>query len=110
MFDLLDEMANVTYIEFVYGRFIVSVDDVENNAGGNGYYWQYWVNDELGPVAADRFTLNDGDHILWKYCAPVYPSENSVLTEMNLFLGLAVIVLVGSLAIGIALFVNRRMR
>lgn len=110
VFDVLNETANTTYTEFAYGRFIVSVNGVENNAGGNGYYWQYWVNDELGPVAADKFSLEDGDQILWKYCAPVYPLENSGPTETSLFLGLAVIVLAGGLVIGIAFLVNRKMR
>jgi K+-transporting ATPase A subunit len=29
-------------------------------------WWQYYVNGELGPVAADRQKVNDGDIIEWK--------------------------------------------
>jgi hypothetical protein len=34
------------------------------NDTGN-YYWQYYVNDALGPISADRYALHDGDAVEW---------------------------------------------
>ncbi|MFX1562261.1 MAG: DUF4430 domain-containing protein [Promethearchaeota archaeon] len=110
VFDVLNETANITFTEFAYGRFIVSINGVENNAGSNGYYWQYWVNDELGPIAADNFILENGDQILWRYCAPAYQTPNSTPTDNSLLLGIGLIALAGGLVIGIAFLFNRKMR
>ncbi len=41
--------------------------------GQGGRYWQYWVNGQYGNIGADRYLLEDGDHVLWKYTT--YPPE-----------------------------------
>jgi hypothetical protein len=43
--------------------YVESVAGVHEDDGG---YWQYWVNDELGPVAANVYQLEDGDVVEWK--------------------------------------------
>jgi hypothetical protein len=99
VFDVLNETTIVVFTQYPYGKFIISINGVENNANDNGYYWQYWVNDELAPVAADSYILADGDQILWKYCAP----ENTLTTpptpDPELILGLGIIFAVGTIVV-----------
>ncbi|MDO8055237.1 MAG: DUF4430 domain-containing protein, partial [Candidatus Hermodarchaeota archaeon] len=70
VFDILNQTATVVFTQYAYGKFITSINGVDNNEGENGRYWQYWVNDELAPVAADNYVLVESDQVLWKYCAP----------------------------------------
>jgi len=48
-----------------YGNlaYVVGIAGVHEDDGG---YWQYWVNDELGPVAANMYQLENGDSVAWK--------------------------------------------
>lgn len=41
--------------------------------GQGGLYWQYWVNGEYGGVGADRYILDDGDRVMWRFTS--YPPE-----------------------------------
>jgi len=66
--------VNTTYYEGM-GVFIDSIAGVENGIYiGIGdedlRWWQYYVNDELGPVAADRLMVNDSDVIEWRFEVP----------------------------------------
>lgn len=90
-FDVLNQTATITFTQFPYGRFIDSINEVENNANNNGYYWQYWVNDELGPVSADNYGLSNNDHVLWKYCAPENTSPTLTTPSPELLLGIGII-------------------
>lgn len=51
-----------------YGNmaFVESIAGVLNNQV-EGRWWQYWVNGELGPVAANIYQVGDGDSIVWLY-------------------------------------------
>lgn len=51
-----------------YGNmaFVESIAGVVNNQG-EGRWWQYWVNGELGPVAANAYLVSDSDSIVWLY-------------------------------------------
>ena len=95
VFDIMNETVNVSFTQFVFGKFITAINGVENDADGNGYYWQYWVNDELAPVAADNYVLSDGDQVLWKYCAPETTPTTTATLGPELLLGLGLIVVVG---------------
>lgn len=110
VFDILNQTASVTFIEFAYGKFVISINDVENNANQNGYYWQYWVNDELAPIAADNYVLSDGDQILWRYCAPEDTSTPPPTVNPDMVLGIALVALSSIFIVLLALFVSRRMR
>jgi hypothetical protein len=46
--------------------FVESIAGVVNNQAGRRW-WQYWVNGELGPVAANAYQVSDGDSIVWQY-------------------------------------------
>lgn len=55
----INEIAGVQH-----GTDIPGIDDEDQR------WWQYYVNDELGPVAADRQKVNDGDIIEWRFEIP----------------------------------------
>lgn len=110
VFDILNQTAPVTFIEFAYGKFVISINGVENNANQNGFYWQYWVNDELAPIAADNYVLSDDDQVLWKYCAPEETSTPPPTINPDMVLGVALVAFFSIFIILLALFVSRRMR
>lgn len=110
VFDILNQTAAVTFTEFAYGKFVLSINGVENNAHQKGFYWQYWVNDELAPIAADYYVLSDGDQILWKYCAPEETSTPPPTLNPDMILGVALVAFFSIFIILLALFVSRRMR
>lgn len=110
VFDILNQTTAVTFIEFAYGKFVISINGVENNANQNGFYWQYWVNDELAPIAADNYVLSDDDQILWKYCAPEETSTPPPTVNPDMVLGVGLVAFVSIFIILLALFVSRRMR
>ncbi len=35
--------------------------------GKDGKYWQYYVNDKLGEVAADKKEVKAGDRVEWRF-------------------------------------------
>lgn len=65
--------VNATYHEM--GVFVHSIAGVEHGSFiGTGdedlRWWQYYVNDELGPVAADKLMVNNSDVIEWRFEIP----------------------------------------
>lgn len=76
VFSLLKELAKREGFEVkstIYkgmGVFVESIDGVKN--GINGKYWQYWVNDKLGEVAADKKEIKGGDKIEWRFEVPAF--------------------------------------
>jgi len=50
---------------YSYGVFIESIGGIKNGDGGK--YWQYYVNDILGDVAADKKVLKEGDKAEWRF-------------------------------------------
>jgi hypothetical protein len=110
VFDILNETTSVSFTQFTFGKFITAINDVENDANGNGYFWQYWVNDELAPVAADNYVLSDGDQVLWKYCAPETTPTTPPSPGPELFLGLGMIIAVGIIVVIAASIVYLRIR
>ena len=48
-----------------FGVFIESIAGIEN--GDDGKYWQYYVNDILGDVAADKKVLEGEDEVEWRF-------------------------------------------
>ncbi len=70
--NVLNVTESVTEVGVVwYGDlvFVTSIADVSNNESA-GLWWQYWVNDELGPVAANKYQVQDGDVISWRRILP----------------------------------------
>lgn len=71
VFSLLQEISKQDASELKFkiypemGVFVESIGGVEN--GTDNKYWQYWVNDKLGEVAADKKFVKAGDKIEWKF-------------------------------------------
>lgn len=50
---------------YSFGVFVESIAGVPN--GKDGKYWQYYVNDNLGEVAADKKEVKAGDRVEWRF-------------------------------------------
>jgi hypothetical protein len=110
VFDILNQTAIVDFTQYAYGKFITSINGVVNNAGGNGHYWQYWVNGELAPVAADNYVLADADQVLWKYCAPETTPTTPQTISPELLMGLGIIGALGIIIVSSAFLVYFKIR
>ncbi len=75
VFGLLMEAAQRLHFSVVYvpyevpqGVFVSAINGTVN--GEDGLFWQYWVNGQIGPVAADRMALSDDADVLWNFTTP----------------------------------------
>jgi hypothetical protein len=63
-------VASVNYTEYPgMGCFVNSINGVRNE-GSKYWIWWYWDRSMgwvLGPVAADKYLLSDGETLLWFY-------------------------------------------
>jgi hypothetical protein len=74
---ILEEKVGIENLDMTHyeglGWLVNGINGVENGATVPGiddtsaYYWQYYVNDELGPVAAERYALCEGDVLEWRF-------------------------------------------
>jgi hypothetical protein len=71
VFSLLEELARGENFEIEttfypeMGIFVKSIGGAEG--GTDDKWWQYWVNDNLGGVAADKKEVKAGDIIEWRF-------------------------------------------
>jgi len=71
VFSLLEELAKREnfQLEFTFykdmGVFVESIGGFKN--GTDNKFWQYWVNDELPMVAADKKEIKRNDKVEWKF-------------------------------------------
>jgi hypothetical protein len=76
VFSLLEELAERENFEIettLYpemGIFVKSIGGAEG--GTDDKWWQYWINNNLGEVAADKKVLKAGDIVEWKFEAPEF--------------------------------------
>lgn len=70
----LSQKENFAIIYKDYPEMGVLVESIGGVANGqDNKYWQYWVNDVLGEVAADKKFLKSGDEVEWKFdIAPAF--------------------------------------
>jgi hypothetical protein len=77
VFSLLEKLAEKENFEIEFsfypemGVFVKSIGQAEG--GTDNKWWQYWINGNLGEVAADKKKLKSDDVIEWKFEVP--PSE-----------------------------------
>jgi len=64
VFELLSAQHDVDYTESDMGNFINAIDGVKNKGGK---FWQYYINDQPGQIAADKAILSTGDKVEWRY-------------------------------------------
>ncbi|XOB40482.1 MAG: DUF4430 domain-containing protein [Candidatus Nealsonbacteria bacterium] len=76
VFSLLEELSQRENFELestLYegmGVFVESIDGLRN--GTQDKYWQYWVNNELPQVAADKMQIKKNDVIEWRFEASTF--------------------------------------
>lgn len=69
LLDATSKVAVVNYTKYPTGCFVESIGGVRNE---HPYYWIWWYWDKsmgwtLGPVAADKYVLSDGEVVMWFY-------------------------------------------
>lgn len=68
---LLEELARRENFEIEYkiyedmGVFVESIFSMKG--GTDNKWWQYWVNEKLPTVAADKYWVKSGDEVEWKF-------------------------------------------
>lgn len=50
-----------------YGKFVTSINGVENGSEGSASGWVYTVNDEQVTVSCDECVLAEGDTVTWSF-------------------------------------------
>lgn len=94
--NVLNMTESITEVEVIwYGDlvFVTSIAGTSNNESA-GLWWQYWVNDELGPVAANKYQVHDGDVVSWKRIPPeMEPTDQP--TDYTLIGGAVVLAVIG---------------
>ncbi|TFF92245.1 DUF4430 domain-containing protein [Candidatus Thorarchaeota archaeon] len=76
--------------------FVTSIAGVGNNPD-LGLWWQYWVNGDLGSVAANQYSLQDGDTVEWRFGPTETVTTTSTMPEgidASLLFGLPIVGLV----------------
>lgn len=73
-YDLLQSFSKKTGMTFEeekyeIGTLITKIDGLENT---NEMAWIYYINEEPANVAIDKYTLQSGDLIEWKYQESIY--------------------------------------
>jgi len=77
--DVLQATQSVAEVEAEwYGdlAYVVAIAGVHEDSVAR-VYWQYWVNGELGPIAANKFQLQDNDTVEWRRQSPLMTTEPS---------------------------------
>ncbi|MHA1614239.1 MAG: DUF4430 domain-containing protein [Candidatus Thorarchaeota archaeon] len=67
VFDVTSEVLNIQ-IQW-YGP-LVYIRGIEGVVAEGQYGWQYWVNDEFVSIAANLYSLEDGDTVSWIFSSP----------------------------------------
>ncbi len=79
-----DNLTGSTVLEVTSSTFDIVVEwfglfayvrDIEGLVGAGEYGWQYWVNGVFASGAVNLYTLVGGDHVLWRFSAPVPQSQ-----------------------------------
>lgn len=72
VFTVLKELADKNKFDIKYNynypKLGVLIDSIAGvKSGTDNKWWQYWVNDKLGEVAADKQELKAGDKVEWRF-------------------------------------------
>ncbi len=104
--NVLNVAESVTEVEVIwYGDlvFVTSIAGTPNNESA-GLWWQYWVNEELGPVAANKYQVQDGDVVSWRRIPPeMEPTDGP--TDYTIIGGAVVLAVIG---LGFLFFLSTR--
>lgn len=54
-----------SYSPLYQAVYVHAINGLQDGEGG--LFWQYWVNGKYGPLGADRYVLDAGDHVVWSH-------------------------------------------
>ncbi|MCF2136061.1 MAG: DUF4430 domain-containing protein [Candidatus Thorarchaeota archaeon] len=60
--------------------FVTSIAGVANDPS-RGLWWQYWVDGILGPVAANKYNLENGNVVEWRLSPQNTTTKTTPMTE-----------------------------
>jgi hypothetical protein len=65
----LSKRNNIAFNYTYYEQFdSVLIDSINNDINGvDGKYWQYYVNEDIPMVGADKYLVTNGDYIEWRF-------------------------------------------
>ncbi|MHA1772160.1 MAG: DUF4430 domain-containing protein [Candidatus Thorarchaeota archaeon] len=88
--------------------FVTSIAGVSNDPS-RGLWWQYWVDGILGPVAANKYQLQNGNTVEWRFSPQNITSKTTSMTEpktdSSLVIGVA---MTAALGIGFLMILSIR--
>ncbi len=87
--------------------YVTAIEGVSNDPQA-GLFWQYWVNDELAPVAANLMTVNDNDHILWRRTSSNFIEPPGTDPDSGVLVGIIVIGILGPVFLSILQLITMR--
>ena len=71
-FSILEVFSNKNRVSFEYTYYeqfdSVLIDSINGDVNGeDGKYWQYYVNEDIPMIGADKYTVSNGDYIEWRF-------------------------------------------
>lgn len=105
--DVLAATESVAEVEATwYGDlvFVIAIAGVHQDPVGR-VWWQYWVNGELGPIAANKFQLHDNDTVEWRRQSSQMTTEPSGSPDIST---VAATIAVAACASGFLYIIYRR--
>ena len=74
VFDLLQTVAQkeelvIEIKQYDFGSLVESIDGYKNSADKS---WIFYVNGQMADKAADKFELQKGDQVIWRYEKPSF--------------------------------------
>lgn len=68
---LLKEIAQTNNLtldikSYDFGDLVEGINGVKGDTA-TGFYWSFYVNDEMATVGAGEYVIKEGDRIAWKY-------------------------------------------
>jgi hypothetical protein len=71
-FSILEELSNKNRVSFEYTYYeefdSVLIDSINGDVNGeDGKYWQYYVNEDIPMIGADKYTVSNGDYVEWRF-------------------------------------------
>jgi hypothetical protein len=73
--NVTEEVVDIEYEWYGNMAFVTSIASVANDPE-LGLWWQYWVNGDIGSVAANHYSVDHGDTIEWRFG----PAETTATT------------------------------
>ena len=103
---VLDVTTSVLDVNIQWFGSLAYVKGIEGLTGEGEYGWQYWVNGEFASIAANLYSLKNGDNVTWVYSTPIHNQQ----IEDPSFIPGVIIVAAAGLGFIVLVYVNTRRR